>query len=190
MNKINPEMFIVPIIALVFSLCAFLFFKKKTSEKSAYNHLITYILLFGFVSNLAWELLHIPLYNIGGSNQNHVFLCALASVADAIMVVVLFFIITLFHKDYKWFTKLTFFKIIAVLTIGAFGAALSEKWHLYMGNWKYSALMPIIPLIKVGLSPVLQFTLLPIVIYYISGRIVFKNKLKEQRGFKKLDSIT
>ena len=61
-----------------------------------------------------------------------------------------------------------------VMLIGAAGAVLSEKRHLIIGSWAYDQSMPIVPFVKVGISPLLQFFLLPVVIYFLSYRIILK----------------
>ena len=76
--------------------------------------------------------------------------------------------------DYQWPKTLIFSKVAVVMIIGGIGAALSEKWHVSQGNWNYSEAMPLIPVLRVGLSPVAQFTLLPIIIHYYSAMMTFK----------------
>jgi len=42
---------------------------------------------------------------------------------------------------------------------------------LALGRWEYAAAMPIVPLLRVGLSPVLQMAvLLPLAVYF--GKVV------------------
>ena len=47
-------------------------------------------------------------------------------------------------------------------------AVLAELRHLSSGSWGYADSMPIIPIINVGISPVLQFMVLPLLIYFLS----------------------
>ena len=60
-------------------------------------------------------------------------------------------------------------RVVIVIVIGGVGAILSEMRHLSIGSWAYDDSMPIIPMVNVGLSPLLQFALLPIVIYLLSN---------------------
>lgn len=55
-----------------------------------------------------------------------------------------------------------------MVLIGGAGAVLSEMRHLSLGSWAYDDSMPIIPLVNVGISPVLQFMLLPLLSYKLS----------------------
>jgi hypothetical protein len=45
--------------------------------------------------------------------------------------------------------------------VGALGAVGLEWYALASGRWSYNERMPIVPLVNVGLWPVLQMTLLP-----------------------------
>ena len=55
------------------------------------------------------------------------------------------------------------------MVVGGTGAVVSEMAHLATGNWAYTASMPLIPVIGVGVTPVLQFTVLPVLIYGLSS---------------------
>ena len=52
--------------------------------------------------------------------------------------------------------------------IGGTGAILAEIRHLSAGNWAYTESMPVLPFVSVGIVPVLQFMILPVVIFYVS----------------------
>jgi hypothetical protein len=57
---------------------------------------------------------------------------------------------------------------------GGTGAVLAEVWQLSIGTWSYASAMPLIPVVNVGLSPVLQFMILPIFIYRLSFKMLVK----------------
>jgi len=54
---------------------------------------------------------------------------------------------------------------------GGMGAVAAEIKYISIGTWAYNTSMPLIPIAKVGLLPVLQFMLLPASIYYLSCKI-------------------
>ena len=58
--------------------------------------------------------------------------------------------------------------IALVVIIGGVGAILSEMRHLSLRSWAYDNSMPLIPVVNVGISPVLQFMILPLLIYFLS----------------------
>ena len=122
-----------------------------------------------FVLNFAWELAQMPLYKNAPYDLAHIAFCALASVADVIMVLLLYFCFALIYKNPLWVVRLTAFRIFLLMLVGGIGAIVAEVRHLSAGNWAYDDDdMPIIPIVNVGLSPLLQFMLLPTLIYYLS----------------------
>ena len=54
--------------------------------------------------------------------------------------------------------------VIVLILISALYFYLLKK----TGNWAYTDSMPIIPIVNVGISPILQFMILPLLIYLLS----------------------
>ena len=121
-----------------------------------------------FILNEVWELLQMPLYSNAFYNLGHVVFCTLGALADMIMVLLLYVCFGFIYKNPFWIWQSNWFKIFVVMLTGAVGAVLSEKRHLKIGSWAYDQSMPIVPFVNVGLSPVLQFFLLPVSIYFLS----------------------
>ena len=134
----------------------------------ALENFIFIMSILAFLVNFAWELIQIPLYKNPVYDINHIAFCALASLADVLMVLLLYFTIAIIFKSPFWVKSLKIYQVIIVALAGGAGAALSEKRHLLLGSWAYSDSMPIIPFIHAGISPVLQFMLLPSLIYYLT----------------------
>lgn len=172
MNDLNPTIFILPVIALTLVTIFYRFFLNKTTNKSDYKSLIVKIFVIAFILNLAWELLQGPLYLGYSYTSEHMSFCALASVADAVMVVLLYFAFTLIYKNVFWVSELTVPRILLIVLIGGIGAILAEARHVEAGSWSYNNSMPIIPYTNVGLSPILQFIILPTLIYFVSGYLL------------------
>ena len=127
-----------------------------------------------FILNEAWELLQMPLYSSAFYNFGHIVFCTLGALADMIMVLLLYVCFGFIYKNPFWIWQSNWFKICIVMLTGAAGAVLSEKRHLIIGSWAYDQSMPIVPFVNVGLSPVLQFFLLPVSIYFLSFYIISK----------------
>ena len=65
-----------------------------------------------------------------------------------------------------------------VTTLGLLISYIIEVRNVYfLKIWSYNELMPIIPYLNVGLSPVLQMIIVPIITYFISARIMLKLKI-------------
>ena len=171
MKDLIPAIFLVPIIALRIAILLFYYLLKKVSEKKIFKHLIINVILISFILNWIWELLQGPLYRGFTYTLPHLVVCTLASTADVTMVVLLYFIFAIFYKNPFWGKRLSFIRVIIMMIIGGIGTIVAESFHTSAGSWVYSDKMPIIPMVKVGLSPVLQFFILPVLIYYVSFRL-------------------
>jgi len=171
MNNLNPLTFLAPGIALALVVVMFIYLLKK-ENKVVFRHFVLIILVLAFQLNFAWEVIQMPLYKDASFNFQHIAFCALASVADAIMVLLLYFCFALIYKNNFWIQELIISRLVILILVGGTGAIIAERIHIATGTWSYSSAMPILPVLDVGLSPVLQFLLLPICIYFLGLRIL------------------
>lgn len=168
MKDVKPIIFLVPVVVLILISTLYFYLLKKTTDRNVFNKFIFIMITLSFLLNFAWELFQIPLYKNPVYDFNHIEFCALASLADVLMVLLLYFGIALMFKNPFWIEPLKLQKISIVVLIGGVGAVLSEMWHLSLGSWAYDNSMPIIPFVSVGIAPVLQFMILPLLIYFMS----------------------
>lgn len=168
MTNLTPGMFVVPTIALTVIGLLYSYFAKKAPDRSAFKRFIGFALVLAFALNFIWELSHCPLYEACGYDPLHVAFLALASLADAIMASLLYLGFALVYQDGLWVRQLTSLRTFWLVMVGGAGAVLTEIVHLAAGNWVYTDRMPLIPGLGVGLTPVLQFAVLPFLIYRLS----------------------
>ena len=170
----TPILFLIPAIALTLTGILYYYFLIKASNKKVYNKVFFTIAALAFLFNLTWELIQIPLYKSASYSIEHISFCALASVADAILVLLLFFGSAVLFRNLLWIQEKKWQQMMMVILIGGTGAVLGEMRHLSIGSWAYADTMPIIPVVNVGVTPVLQFMILPLLVYIISFRL-YKN---------------
>jgi hypothetical protein len=168
MNSIKPIIFLLPVIALIVTGILFFTLIKKAAHKQIFKKYIFTVIVVSFLLNLAWELIQLPLYKNADYNFNHIAFCTLATVADALMVLLLYLVFASILKNIFWIQNIKLQQMAIVVLVGGAGAVLSEMRHLSLGSWAYSDSMPLIPYINVGISPVFQFMLLPLLIYKLS----------------------
>ncbi len=166
---------IIPVIALAIVVLFYFLLLKKTNNPIAFKRLIRIIMGLAFALNFLWEMAQMPLFKNMPLNWETTFFCALASIADCIMVMILYLGFSLIYKNAFWFLQPSLLRVIFLITAGGLGAILAEKKHLFLGNWAYSTYMPLVPVVDIGLSPLLQFMVLPLLIYYVASAIVGKN---------------
>ena len=179
MNNIQPTIFLVPVIALIVVVVVYFSILKNTTHKKTFKRLLLLISVLAFLLNFAWELLHLPLYKDSSYDIQHIAFCALASVADALMVLLLYLCFALLNKKPFWVQEIGFPQVFILMIIGGIGATIAEMAHTSAGNWAYADFMPILPILNVGLLPVLQFFLLPVLIYYLSYYFLSKISYNE-----------
>jgi hypothetical protein len=177
MLALSPGILIIPIFSLVLVSILFIHFYKKVIDKSKYKRMILTIALIGFVLNLIWELVHGPLYKEFKYDFSHISFCTLASITDMLTLLLLFFVFSLVLKNVNWIEQLSFSNVLLLMLVGALSSTLVEIWHINRGDWLYAKSMPLIPIVKAGVSPVLQFTILPLIIFIISKKIISKTEI-------------
>ena len=174
MQKIQPVIFLIPIIVLIFACLLYFHLLKKAVDKKTFKTFIFIMIVIAFLLNFAWELLQLPLYKNPAYDIEHIAFCALASLADVLMVLLLYLGLGFIFKDFFWMQDLKLQRVFLLVLIGGGGAVLSEMRHLSLGSWEYDKSMPLLPFVKVGIAPVLQFKILPLLIYFLSYKLLKK----------------
>ena len=165
MEALSIEIFIVPSIVLILVVLAYVYFPRQVTDVNEYKRYVINIALTAFMFNLLWEIAHGFLYEGFQYDMKHIAFCALATVADVLMVLLLFFGFAILYKDVYWIREMNIQRLALLVAVGTIGAILGELWHTARGDWAYAPNMPLLPIVKVGLSPVVQFALLPWLIF-------------------------
>lgn len=113
--------------------------------------------------NLIWEVAQAPLYAGYQDPWANLPMCAQASLGDVVIVGAIYALFALIHRDVNWVRR-RHHHSLPVIVIGGFVGVGVEEWALATGRWQYGA-MPIIPLVQVGLLPVLQMMVIPPIIF-------------------------
>lgn len=118
--------------------------------------------LSAFALNWVWEMTQMPAYRetAGWPWAETVPTCTLAALGDAAAVLAIYGVGALAAGDVRWgFSGRWNVYATAALLGGA--CAVAFEWRaLAAGRWSYTDAMPVIPLLGVGLWPVLQLTIL------------------------------
>lgn len=129
-----------------------------------------------FALNLVWENAHMPLYKNfnGDSSSLSRFLRSLYdSFMDGITILSLYAALALvLHLRLTWpFEANTFQHALLAVVSGVVATAI-ERRALKTGRWQYTDRMPIVPYLRIGLSPLAQMMLLPSLVAIITSWIV------------------
>lgn len=114
------------------------------------------------VLNWLWEMIQMPAYSTtaGQSWRVPLLLCTIASLGDAAITLGIFAVSALATRRWRWATRAKWKQYIGIALLGAVSAVIIEKAASPLGLWEYASRMPIVPLLTVGLWPLLQLTLL------------------------------
>lgn len=125
-----------------------------------------------FAVNFVWEMLQMPLYEGMRFDDLHSYLiCLQAAFGDANISLAIFVLGLVLFGKWEWPQKLAFVKARYAGALGAGIAIGIERHALANSRWAYTRLMLVIPIIKVGLVPILQLIILPYFTYVLSPKL-------------------
>lgn len=116
----------------------------------------------------AWEMLQAPFFI--GMPEDWVAataICALATLGDGVLVLVVMTAGALLYRNGRWFMLPSASRYGPIVAIGVV-LQIAVEWIMVYGlhRWGYAANQPILPVVRVGILPVLQpIILLPLVFW-------------------------
>lgn len=115
--------------------------------------------------SLAWEILQLPLYTLWSMQSPARIAYAVAHcTAGDIMIGTSALLAALMVTGANGFADWQGRRIVPLMVLLTVAFTIvSERSNLASGSWAYSPSMPLLPGIEVGLSPMLQWVLVPIV---------------------------
>jgi hypothetical protein len=118
--------------------------------------------------NFPWEMAHSLLYRDppGFTWGQHLACCGLASLADGLGIAAIFALGALAFGDPRWTRRRTTGRVLFAALLGLAGAAVTEWLALRLGWWGYGPAMPRVPGTNLGVSPLAQFVLLPLLVLF------------------------
>ena len=132
-------------------------------------------------AHLVWEFLHLPLYTLWheGSAGEIVF-AALHCTGGDVLIATSTLVLALLLAGPGWPLRREAFARVAALTV-AFGVGytiFSEWLNIEVREaWAYADAMPVVPMIDTGLTPLLQWLVIPSLALWWAGR---PSRLQEQ----------
>jgi hypothetical protein len=131
------------------------------------------VALFAFLVHYPWEFLQVPFFE-GMATAPHweaVRFCTRATAGDAGIALVAFWGAAALVGSRRWIRKP---QRIATTTFIAIGIAVTIVFERLatgpLGRWDYSELMPVLPVLEVGMVPLAQWLILPWAILWLVRR--------------------
>lgn len=131
------------------------------------------VVVFSFLLHFVWEFIQAPTYT-DMATMNHwdgIKLCTSATFGDVGFALVAFAVVSLTSRSRAW---INFPEIWQTLLFMSVGILLTIGFEYYYTNislrWTYSDLMPLVPPFGTGLSPLLQWIVIPPLVVWLSRR--------------------
>lgn len=133
------------------------------------------LIVVAFLLHFVWENTQAPLYVGYQSFSQHFSICFVGTIGDVIITLFVLAFIWLLKKD----EPQTITDFLALAIVGLVVAVAIEQHALLIGKWNYASTMPIIPWIKIGLTPIIQMTILLPLSFYLA-------KLFDEKSYEKI----
>jgi hypothetical protein len=135
----------------------------------------TNVAIFAFLLNLPWELAQVPLF-AGMPTARHwtaVLACGRATLGDVAIALAGFWAVAAVVGTPRWVLAPTRGGVLGFTAAGvAITIGMERLATGPLGRWAYAERMPIVPLVDVGLSPLLQWVVLPpLVVWFVHRQL-------------------
>ncbi|KZY00149.1 MAG: hypothetical protein ACU0CJ_06035 [Sulfitobacter sp.] len=153
-----------------------------TSQRLDRPHWLTTLrrfALFTLLGHLLWEVAHIPLYTIWveGTWGEIVFAVVHCTGGDLLIAMSSLLLALFFFGTGAWPQARIYPVFGAMLAIGLGYTIFSEWLNIEVREaWAYRDIMPVIPFIDAGLTPMLQWLIVPFAAYFGALRRLSKGK--------------
>jgi len=148
----------------------------------------TNVFVFGVLLNLPWELLQAPLFR-GMAELPHLEgarLCLAAAVGDATLLLLAYWITALVAKSRGWFATLQWRELTIFTGVALALAMVIERLSTgVLHRWSYGAAMVVAPWLGIGLSPILQWLVLPAVVVFFVHRQLSGLTVRAERNLER-----
>lgn len=147
-------------------------FRAGNQPKVDFGVLMTMLFGVGFFLHFFWEMMQVPFYqNMADRPHFQVVLeCARASLGDAGIMLVAYAASVLIIRRPFWLLQNRLLPSMTVFWVtGEVITIAIEGWATQAGaQWRYSKLMPTLPILGTGLLPVLQWLIVPFITLWVS----------------------
>ena len=131
------------------------------------------ILFFALLLHFMWEMLQVPLYAQlpGATHWDGIRTCLRATFGDAAIALAAYWCAAAAGRSRQWFRRPGRGAFWTYLAVGLVATVVLER--LATGSaqrWAYAPAMPMVPLLGVGLAPIMQWLVLPPMLLWITRR--------------------
>jgi len=115
-------------------------------------------------AHLVWEILQLPLYTIwaSGTTRELAFAVVHCTAGDVLIALAALSVSLIVVGSKNWPGE-RYWQVTLVTVALGLGYTVYSEWLnvAVRGNWAYAPAMPVVPLVGTGLSPLLQWVIVP-----------------------------
>ncbi len=131
------------------------------------------IVVYYFQLHFVWELFQAPRFSSldSVSHWQGVMICLQATIGDVLIALVAFWAVAVISLERRWIKTATTMQAGLFLLIGIFATMAIEFYSTEIAlRWTYAKNMPRLPALGTGLSPLLQWVFIPLVVLWLIRR--------------------
>lgn len=132
-----------------------------------------WLAFFSFLLHFAWEMLQTPTY-AGMAEMPHwdaTILCLQATLGDVLFALIAFWLASAAARSRRWYRAWPVFPTFVYMAAGLLLTIGFEFYYTEVSlRWTYSAIMPRLPLLGTGVSPLVQWILIPPLALWLTRR--------------------
>lgn len=135
------------------------------------------------IGSLVWEFAHLPLYTLWqtGTSEEIVFAALHCTGGDILIAASTLLAALIFLGPRQWPGSGSNRVIITTVLLGLGYTAFSEWLNVEVrGSWAYAAEMPVLPVVGTGISPLLQWFIVPSVAFWWALRPSSRNRVSQE----------
>jgi hypothetical protein len=133
------------------------------------------LVMFGLPLELLWEVAQFPLYTVWHEGDWSYILYGLVhcTLGDLLILLIAYWLVALLNRNRYWYRSNILVNGFLFTLLGLGYTIYSEIVNVSIkGNWDYTELMPIVPVIEIGGMPFMQWVLVPPVLLWLMRMFV------------------
>ena len=133
------------------------------------------VLVFALLLNLPWEIMQAPLFAgmADAPFTDAVQGCARGTAGDAVIMLLAYWTVSAIAGSRHWILDPSNQQLSLLVIIGVVATTAIESFAIrgyWVHDWTYAPAMPVVPVIGVGITPLIQWTILPLLVAWFVRR--------------------
>ena len=135
------------------------------------------LLILSFLGHFTWELLQAPLFASLSQTEHFagIVICLKATLGDLAIALAAFWCAAVVGKSRNWIADTGMAALAVFFAVGILATIGLEYLHTEVtDHWAYDGVMPTLPILGTGLSPILQWFFVPVFVLWYMHRLTRK----------------